>query len=402
MPASSDGKRNDDGKLNVRIVEISRFCSSLLERSGHAVGRDESQGSSPFKFDHSECSTSGVLNSWRPFDAARDDENENSESNASSINGGSFEQRVKALSAQGEYEQLKLLIKEQRNKYRSRVLLEKTKRKAVERLLAEKNSGSLPRSEPPTPGSTVEESSNESDWSSKFMFELIGKNARRTKEHKTRREKNTGEYCSCSNGSYRSATNRPQSSCSSQISNTPSCSSTPDTASCRSGHLWFLPIYSNTDVEMSLQDCLRIRRPHVIESIESRREMLRKSRNYRSMLSAKIRQQAEHVALGLISEEEARNAILSLPRPDIYLNVDLVRETRRNHRYLPEQQRKKAEYRKELELATNRILSRMVAQRILYDRLVAAGYPRRRQGVHSPRSYPSSLVRHPVERKQWR
>ncbi|KFD62719.1 hypothetical protein M514_09179 [Trichuris suis] len=361
MPVS-----NDETKLNVRIVEISRFCSSLLERSGQTVSGDESQASSGRDLDSNVCSTSEMLNSWRPFDAAREGDDASSTSDISSVKDRSLEARIRASSAREEYEQLKLLIHEQRKKYKSRVLAERAKRKAIERLFAQKNASSPSESEGATSDFTLAQSSQETDWSDQFLSDLVRKTAHRrvpARQFKNKSTQALSGYCSCSNGSYRSAASRrPQPNAASESPSAPSSSSAEEVVTNRG--LWFLPLHSNAESALSLQaDALRTRRPHVVRSIENRRERLRKSRSYRGMLSAKIRQQAEHVALGLISEQEARNAILSLPRPDVFLNVDLVRETRRNHRYLPEQLRKKADYRKQLELATNRILSRMVAQR---------------------------------------
>ncbi|KHJ46640.1 hypothetical protein D918_02956 [Trichuris suis] len=303
MPVS-----NDETKLNVRIVEISRFCSSLLERSGQTVSGDESQASSGRDLDSNVCSTSEMLNSWRPFDAAREGDDASSTSDISSVKDRSLEARIRASSAREEYEQLKLLIHEQRKKYKSRVLAERAKRKAIERLFAQKNASSPSESEGATSDFTLAQSSQETDWSDQFLSDLVRKTAHRrvpARQFKNKSTQALSGYCSCSNGSYRSAASRrPQPNAASESPSAPSSSSAEE-------------------------DALRTRRPHVVRSIENRRERLRKSRSYRGMLSAKIRQQAEHVALGLISEQEARNAILSLPRPDVFLNVDLVRETRR-------------------------------------------------------------------------
>ncbi|KFD49965.1 hypothetical protein M513_09179 [Trichuris suis] len=304
MPVS-----NDETKLNVRIVEISRFCSSLLERSGQTVSGDESQASSGRDLDSNVCSTSEMLNSWRPFDAAREGDDASSTSDISSVKDRSLEARIRASSAREEYEQLKLLIHEQRKKYKSRVLAERAKRKAIERLFAQKNASSPSESEGATSDFTLAQSSQETDWSDQFLSDLVRKTAHRrvpARQFKNKSTQALSGYCSCSNGSYRSAASRrPQPNAASESPSAPSSSSAEE-------------------------DALRTRRPHVVRSIENRRERLRKSRSYRGMLSAKIRQQAEHVALGLISEQEARNAILSLPRPDVFLNVDLVRETRRS------------------------------------------------------------------------
>ncbi|KRX37761.1 hypothetical protein T05_14441 [Trichinella murrelli] len=272
--------------------------------------------------------------------------------------------RLERMSAKLACDQLKVLLLNQRQEYRRKLALEKAKRRAVENLLllqerpshnASRTSASIStvdHSPSPLPQASLDTTTTSTVSQSNKENSLLHSSGDgdRWRELTLVASRSTGQHWSAS--SIRS-----------------------DVSTSRAGISWFLPLGRSDQKSTGqpcppLQKCLITRRPSVVESIRRRQASLQEAHAYRKTVSAKTRQLAEHVALGLLSEEEAAEAMMHLPRSDAFLHCDLLRETKRKHRSLPERQQKILQARQQVQLATNRILARMYSQRHAYEMLM--------------------------------
>ncbi|KAL1285549.1 hypothetical protein T4B_15097 [Trichinella pseudospiralis] len=266
--------------------------------------------------------------------------------------------RLERVSTKLACDQLKALLLNQRQEYRRKLALEKAKRRAVENLLLqERPSRNTSRSSASVstvdqPRSPLPETSLDTNSTSTV--------SQSNKENFLHSSGDSDRWREVTLASRSPAQQWSASSIQSDISTS------------RAGISWFLPLGRSDDqgTNQPLQKCLITRRPLVVESIRRRQASLQEAHAYRKMVSAKTRQLAEHVALGLLSEEEAGEAMMHLPRSDAFLHRDLLRETRRKHRSLPERQQKVLQARQQIQLATNRILARMYSQRHAYEMLM--------------------------------
>ncbi|KRY39998.1 hypothetical protein T01_6712 [Trichinella spiralis] len=337
-------KAESVGKRSTNLVhEISRYYKPVLGREEPwSTGSSSADRLSPLP------SVGGPHSTWSTADGDFDRDHP----------------RLERMSAKLACDQLKALLLNQRQEYRRKLALEKAKRRAVENLLllkerpsdnASRSSASIstvdhspsPLPQPSldtTTTSTVSQSNKENS-----LLHSSG-DSDRWREVTLVASRSTGQHWSAS--SIRS-----------------------DVSTSRAGISWFLPLgrsdhQSTGQPCPTLQKCLITRRPSVVESIRRRQASLQEAHAYRKTVSAKTRQLAEHVALGLLSEEEAAEAMMHLPRSDAFLHCDLLRETRRKHRSLPERQQKILQARQQVQLATNRILARMYSQRHAYEMLM--------------------------------
>ncbi|KAL1241537.1 putative PI3/PI4-kinase family protein C1F5.11c [Trichinella spiralis] len=345
-------KAESVGKRSTNLVhEISRYYKPVLGREEPwSTGSSSADRLSPLPSvggPQSNVPEQDVLTSTSTGTSTRTRTSRSSTvSSTWSTADGDFDRdhpRLERMSAKLACDQLKALLLNQRQEYRRKLALEKAKRRAVENLLllkerpsdnASRSSASIstvdhspsPLPQPSldtTTTSTVSQSNKENS-----LLHSSG-DSDRWREVTLVASRSTGQHWSAS--------------------------------SIRSDHRSAVP---------PLQKCLITRRPSVVESIRRRQASLQEAHAYRKTVSAKTRQLAEHVALGLLSEEEAAEAMMHLPRSDAFLHCDLLRETRRKHRSLPERQQKILQARQQVQLATNRILARMYSQRHAYEMLM--------------------------------
>ncbi|KRX70630.1 hypothetical protein T06_1057 [Trichinella sp. T6] len=337
-------KAESVGKRSTNLIhEISRYYKPVLGREEPwSTGSSSADRLSPLP------SVGGPHSTWSTADGDFDRDHP----------------RLERMSAKLACDQLKALLLNQRQEYRRKLALEKAKRRAVENLLllqerpshnASRTSASIStvdHSPSPLPQASLDTTTTSTVSQSNKENSLLHSSGDgdRWRELTLVASRSTGQHWSAS--SIRS-----------------------DVSTSRAGISWFLPLGRSDQKSTGqpcppLQKCLITRRPSVVESIRRRQASLQEAHAYRKTVSAKTRQLAEHVALGLLSEEEAAEAMMHLPRSDAFLHCDLLRETKRKHRSLPERQQKILQARQQVQLATNRILARMYSQRHAYEMLM--------------------------------